>query len=154
MQPQLDLRDIHLPDAVGAWPPAMGWWIVLVLGLLAIWAAWLLIKKLRQDTAVKGASKLMADIKQQANGDELQTIRALSVCLRRLQISNEQRTQAASLNGQEWLEYLDSFVDGKPFSEGIGRCLADAPYQQKLTVDVDIDALISLCERCITGQKR
>jgi len=154
MQPQLDLRDIHLPDAVGAWPPAMGWWIVLVLSLLAIWAAWLLIKKLRQDTAVKGANKLMADIKQQANGDKLQTIRALSVCLRRLQISNEQRTQAASLNGQEWLQYLDSFVDGKPFSEGIGRCLADAPYQQKLTVDVDIDMLISLCERCVSGQKR
>jgi len=154
MQPQLDLRDIHLPDAIGAWPPAIGWWIVLVLGLLAIWAVWLLIKKLRQDTAVKGANKLMADIKQQANGDKLQTIRALSVCLRRLQISNEQRTQAASLNGQEWLQHLDSFVDGKPFSEGIGRCLADAPYQQQLTVDVDIDALISLCERCITGQKR
>jgi len=154
MPQQLDLRDIHLPDAVGIWPPAIGWWILLALGLLAIWAAWLLIKKWRQDTATKGAKILLADIKQQAKGDKLQTIRELSVCLRRLTISNEQREQAASLNGLQWLQYLDGFVEGKPFSDGVGRCLADAPYQQKLTIDVDIDELISLCERCIAGQKR
>ena len=152
--PQLDLRDIHLPNVISWWPPAIGWWLLLGLILLAIWGAWLLIKKLRQDTSKKAANKLLASIKQQASGDKLQTIRELSVCLRRFQMSNEQREQAASLNGQAWLQYLDQFVEGKPFSEGIGRCLADAPYQKSLTADVDIDELVSLCQRCVTGQKR
>ena len=25
---QLDLRDIHLPEAIGWWPPAIGWWLL------------------------------------------------------------------------------------------------------------------------------
>ena len=154
MPQQLDLRDIHLPDAISWWPPAIGWWLVLLLLVLVIGGAYTLFKKWRQDSAVKGASKLLANIKQQADGDKLQTIRALSVCLRRLQISDEQRAEVASLHGQAWLQYLDGFVEGKPFSEGIGRCLADAPYQPALTVDVDIEALINLCERCVKGQTR
>ena len=152
--PQLDLRDIHLPNVISWWPPAIGWWLLLGLILLAIWGAWLLIKKLRQDTSKKAANKLLASIKQQASGDKLQTIRELSVCLRRFQMSDENRGQVASLNGQAWLQYLDQFVEGKPFSEGIGRCLADGPYQKSLTADVDMEELVRLCQRCVTGQKR
>ncbi len=44
---ELELRDIHLPDASLWWPLAPGWWIaaalLLVLGLLTPW----LIRRLR-----------------------------------------------------------------------------------------------------------
>lgn len=30
-----ELRDIHLPDGVSAWPPAYGWWVIL-LGIVAV----------------------------------------------------------------------------------------------------------------------
>ena len=41
----LPLRDLHLPDAIGWWPPAPGWWVVIALlaaglGYLA-WRAFL-----------------------------------------------------------------------------------------------------------------
>ena len=38
-----ELRDIHLPDGVSAFPPAYGWWVVL-LAILSIVAAVKLIK--------------------------------------------------------------------------------------------------------------
>jgi len=86
--------------------------------------------------------------------DKGQTIRDVSHCLRRLHMSDGQREKTAGLTGQAWLLYLDGFVDGTPFSDGVGRCLADAPYQKNIADDVDINALIELCEASFNGVKR
>ena len=32
---QIPLRDLHLPEAVGWWPLAPGWWGVIALALIA-----------------------------------------------------------------------------------------------------------------------
>ena len=32
----LPLKDIHLPDAVFWWPPAIGWWLLTTLSLLVL----------------------------------------------------------------------------------------------------------------------
>ncbi len=154
MEDSLNLRDIHLPDAISIWPPALGWWVLLILIPLIIYIIWFLFKRLTRRTALKSAKDLLAGIKQQASGDKGQTIRDLSHCLRRFHISNGQREQVAGLSGQAWLLYLDSVVGGTPFSRGIGRCLADAPYQKTIDYDVDINALIELCEATLKGQKR
>lgn len=154
MEPSLNLRDIHLPDAMSIWPPALGWWLLLILIPILIVTGWFLFKRLTRRTALKGARSLLVDIKQQAAGDKRQTIRALSHCLRRFHMSNGQREQVAGLSGQAWLLYLDGLVDGTPFSDGIGRCLVDAPYQKTIADDVDINALIELCETTLKGQNR
>jgi len=57
MQPSLDLRDIHLPEAINAWPPAIGWWLLLVLIPLLVYAGWFLFKRLTRRTALKGAKR-------------------------------------------------------------------------------------------------
>ena len=35
MNPQLQLRDIHLPPEPSWWPPAPGWWVLAILLLVA-----------------------------------------------------------------------------------------------------------------------
>ena len=33
---QIPLRDLHLPEAIGWWPLAPGWWLVIAIALVGI----------------------------------------------------------------------------------------------------------------------
>ena len=39
MNPQLQLRDIHLPAEPSWWPPAPGWWLLAILLMARVWWA-------------------------------------------------------------------------------------------------------------------
>lgn len=153
MPEALPLRDIHLPETIGMWPPAIGWWLLLVLIPLSLYLCWWLYKRLTRQTAVKKANTLLAAINNNQDADDLQKLQQLSQLLRRVAISINPREQSAGLTGSAWLEFLDSSVEGSPFSQGIGRCLADAHYRQSLPDNVDIAALFTLSESWLKEQK-
>lgn len=153
MPEALPLRDIHLPEAIGNWPPAIGWWLLLILIPLSLYFCWCLYKRLTRHTAVKSAKRLLATIKLDQQTNDLQKLQHLSQLLRRVAISIAPREQSAGLTGDAWLEFLDSSIEGSPFSQGIGRCLADAHYRQSLPNDVDIAALFTLSETWLQEQK-
>lgn len=155
MQPnQLPLKDIHLPEAIGWWPPAIGWWLLTLLGLLSIVFLYWLYKRLMRQTALKTAKKILLRIKQDSKQTNLQKLCELSVLLRRVAISVSARTAVAGLTGRAWLAYLDRSVKDSPFSEGIGRYLADAPYQKTQPADTEISQLIALCEEWLKSQTK
>lgn len=148
----LDLKDIHEPVAIGWWPPAIGWWILAVaIPALIILSVWL-YKRLTRKTALKTARKILVQIKQDGNADNLQKLCVLSVLVRRVAISVSPRKTAAGLIGRDWLEFLDRSVKGAPFSEGIGRLLADAPYRNTPPTEQEISQLIDLCENWLKAQ--
>lgn len=149
---QLPLKDIHLPDPVSFWPPAPGW---IALGVLLPLSIAVLIygyKRLKQQTVFKSAAKLLVGIRSENSADSRQTLLALSALLRRVAISTTGRADVAGLNGAAWLAYLDTPFSDKPFSQGIGRCLADAHYRPTLPTETDLDELFKLCERWIKQQ--
>ena len=41
------LADIRLPNEIGLWPPAPGWWVLLVILLFALYAAFKAFSKRR-----------------------------------------------------------------------------------------------------------
>lgn len=153
MEQSLPLRDIHLPEAISWWPPAIGWWLLLVLIPLLIFGIWWLYKHLTRNTAVKSAKRLLTRIKDDPNTDDFQKLQQLSTWLRRVSISIAPRQNSAGLTGKAWLAYLDHGVAGSPFSEGIGQCLAEVQFRQSAPNDLDINALITLCETWLKGQK-
>lgn len=153
MNEELPLRDIHLPDAITWWPPAIGWWLLLAVIIVAAFGCWLLYKKLTKKTAVKTATALLMSIKQAENTDELETLKQLSACVRRVSISVNSRSEVASLTGKEWLNYLDQSVEGTPFSTGVGQYFSDALYRKKAPGELEVGALIELCEHWLKGQK-
>ena len=154
MEPQqLDLRDIHLPEVIDWWPPAIGWWILAILIPLCCWFFVWLYKRITRKTAVKTAKKLLRNIKQDNTLDDKQKLIALSALLRRVAISISPRDEIASLNGHAWLQYLDKTIKGTPFTSGAGSILANGHYQQS-TSDYDINALIKVCDNWLSSQKK
>ena len=43
---EIPIRDLHLPEPVGWWPLAPGWWLLITIAVLGI--GWLLLRALRR----------------------------------------------------------------------------------------------------------
>lgn len=142
----LDLKDIHLPEAIHWWPPAPGWWLVALAFILFLFGARAIFQRLSRKTAIKHAKKQLTQLRQQSD-NTIDTLTALSALLRRAAISTAARSEVAGLRGQAWLEYLDRYLPDAPFSQGVGRCLADAHFRKTAPDDIDLNALLDLCER-------
>lgn len=149
---ELPLKDIHLPDAIGLWPPAPGWWWLAVLLPLLAWLLVHAYRRLRRRNAVKIARELLASLRLDKDREPKQTLAELSALLRRVAISRASRAEVASLRGDAWLSYLDRSLPDAPFSQGAGRCLADGHYRQTPPSPVELDALFALCERWLKQQ--
>ena len=108
----LPLREIHLPDSVGWWPPAPGWWLLPVLLLLGLAAAWYArhLYRRRKFSAVNMARKELAGIRSRyaADRDAGHCVRSVSGLLRRVSISVFPRAESAGLTGADWLAFLQS----------------------------------------------
>lgn len=146
MEPELPLRDIHLPEPVGWWPPAPGWWLLLVgvpvLLALLVWLWRLLRRKTPKKLALRELEAIAA-----SDAEAREKIRQLAILLRRTALSVYPREAVASLVGTEWLAFLDAPMPGKGFSEGVGRLLVDAPYRRD--VQDDLAPLFALCREWI-----
>ncbi|HSD70959.1 MAG TPA: DUF4381 domain-containing protein [Woeseiaceae bacterium] len=128
---QIPLRDLHLPEAIGWWPLAPGWWILIVLavsGLLYLMyrgcQRWRSHRPRR--IALRELRKLQNDYRHGA--DAISLSKQLSQLLRRAMLAYASRDEVAGLTGQSWLEWLDRGLEGKPFTNGPGRWIGSLPY--------------------------
>jgi uncharacterized protein DUF4381 len=139
---ELPLRDLHLPDMTGWWPPAPGWW--LVAALLAI-ALIVMLRRCyrhwRKNAARRLALRRLAVIRAeyQHGSCAVELGKELSELTRRTMLAYYPRAAVAGLTGDDWLEWLDQGLDGKPFSEGAGKMLESLPYMKPQAVDDDTD---------------
>lgn len=145
----LQLRDIHLPDPVSWWPPAIGWWLtplILILLTLAIIALRRLLRQRRQSAHKKIARAELQRIKQQyaSSTDALLSLRALSVLLRRVALSYLPREHSAGLTGKAWIAQLNQLAQRSVFSEQHLELLTRGVYQPQL--EVDLNPLLKQCE--------
>lgn len=150
---ELPLRDIHLPDAVSWWPPAIGWWL-LPLVLLAIAFTVYQLAKYKKNRRKQPAYKKIAlseleKIRQIQTEDNLTItqLRAISTLLRRIALSYLPRETVASLTGEHWITQLNDLTEDTFFSNELGSQLASAPYKEQ--VNLNTDELIDICEQWI-----
>lgn len=150
---ELPLRDIHLPSAVSAWPPAIGWWLLALFILLAIAAGAIFLRYRKNKTpkpaykkiALKNISGLQKKYKNQ--GASIELLRSISALLRRIALSYLPRESIASLTGEQWIEQLNHLSKEPVFNKDIGELLINAPYQKK--ANYDADELLKQCKQWI-----
>ena len=151
----LELRDIHLPEPISWWPPAPGWWLLLGLILLTV-AAVFLFRRYQKKQALKKQVLAEFEILFELYNKEKNTtalVQSLSVLLRRACISFYPRSEAASLTGESWLQFLDDTGAEKAFQTEQGKLIASAPYlSENTTLDFDAEKLISVCENWLKAQ--
>jgi hypothetical protein len=134
MEQALELRDIHLPEAVSWWPLAPGWWLLLVFVVSIIVILFLKFAKNRKQEDKHSLSNAIQQELEQLRTieNEQRFVEELSAFLKRVAISHYGR-KVSGYTGEKWLRFLDDRLPesaGKPFSEGKGRILLDLPYQE------------------------
>lgn len=150
MDDTLPLRDIHLPDPVSWFPPAIGWWLLLAGLLLLGWLVHWLIKRARQPRLQQRAKRELEAVIEGylLQGDKQDFIRQLSIALKRIGMSYFERAQVAGASGTPWLHRLNGLVERGRLSEQHLQLLATAPYQPAPALDdAQVDALIVAMRR-------
>lgn len=143
---QIPLRALHLPDAIGWWPLAPGWWVVIglaVLGLLLLRrAVELRGRSAPRRHAMRQFERLKVEYERHGNAVTLST--ELSGLTRRTMLAYAQRADVAGLTGEDWLAWLDRGLAEPIFVAGAGRNLLELPYRDPAAdvANVDIDGLL------------
>ncbi len=127
---ELPLRDIHLPDPLGWWPLAPGWWLLVLLMLAVIaWLFWRWRQQQRGEHALDVALHELGYLQGKHGNNTKALLRELSVLLRRVAISQYGRQQVAGLTGDAWVKFLDDKA-GKPlFGSKLAHLLTEIPYR-------------------------
>lgn len=131
MNPSLQLNDILLPDAIGVWPLAPGWWLLILLVIVTVIAVRLLVKwriKIKhQQQPMKQALQQLQTLANQPMSPAL-----CADINETLKIYCRQRCpQAVSLYGQSWADFLEatpSELNNEQY-----ELLAHGPYRKKVS---------------------
>lgn len=125
------LRDIHLPESIGWWPLAPGWYLLatsIVIACLLI--GFLGLRYYSNGRAKREALRRLAMYKKQYELDansQLCTAN-ISELLKRLALSYYPRTQIAALQGEAWIAFLNRTGKGVEFNS-VRTQLLEMPWR-------------------------
>lgn len=148
--PLSELAGIHLPDPVGLWPLAPGWWILIIAILIAAFflgrrfiAQWKLNRgkmyALRElDKALQEFNTAKAAAPE---GDwdqvKLNFVSEINSVLRRVALKKFPRHNPASLSGESWILFLRRSGDASLLNDQLAQTLSQGRFAKHWNVDED-----------------
>ena len=136
-----EIRDIHIPQGVSIYPLAYGWWVILVVGILSIVGMWFVF------WAIKTSKKYYA--LKTLNNIQVSSIVSSAIEMSELlrRICNVKYTEASSLYGKEWSDFLVNKTNFK-ISERALNLLIFAPFMDKNSNQYSIEDAKELKDFC------
>lgn len=162
-----NLRDIHLPAPVSAWPPGPGWiFLTLIILLISICGVVFILKNYKIWQIKKHALGLLKKYRKQYP-KIINSQRACSLVnelLKKTAFYYYPRTTIASLTGKDWIKFLNSSLQPTtilqkilqakrklPTFETVSQELLEYPYQSPQ--DINLDDLFNLAQIWIQNQR-
>ncbi|PVY79295.1 uncharacterized protein DUF4381 [Tamilnaduibacter salinus] len=108
--PLAGLRDIHMPEPGGFWPPAPGWWILAVIVVVALVAlTWLVQRWIARGRWRRQARRELDALRACAEADN-RWFAELNALLKRAARSRDPSLHPDALSGDDWVELLRQTV--------------------------------------------
>ena len=143
--PLAQLHPLREPAAIGWWPLAPGWWILLALLLAAITLlVWLALRQYRRNAYRRQGQVVLAQIHSQwlADEDALGCLTQANALLKAVALRAYPRRDIAGISGQCWQSFLNQ--SGGNFQ------LAPLQAQYRHTEEaVDVEQHLQNCARWI-----
>jgi len=137
-----ELRDIHLPEGVSFWPPAYGWYVIIIAIVLAF-----VIRRYYRLWRLKSRKLYAVRLLENLDGSNIVTAATqISEILRRVCVYRY--PQAVALNGTAWLEFIKAHGSQK-ISPETAELLQNAPYLNPKTAKYkpqDLEKLIGFAK--------
>lgn len=121
------LRDIRLPEPIGWWPLAPGWWALIAVAVLALaaGAVWAVLRRrTRRFAALRELDGLREQLK---TGDQANVAADLAALVRRVALSAQGR-HLARLSDADWAEALSQGRFGLP--PEVAALMTELPYRR------------------------
>lgn len=136
--PLAQLRPNVLPDLIGFWPPAPGWWVVAVLllaviGTASLWLYRLWRKNRYRKLALKQVDELFNAWLQ--HQDERRFAHDCNRLLKKVALHAYPKQDIAALSGTNWLEFLAETGNNNDFLGVPGEALGDQRFSPDWTPD-------------------
>lgn len=140
------LADIHLPEPVSYWPPAIGWWVLAAIAVV------LLIILLRKFANMRRQQKIcqyaLAELQRCYDGyshgepavidqSKLDYVNQFNTVIRRVALVHYPQANAASLDGASWVDFIRQKGESSLLTDEIAEALQHGRFQTKCNVDVD-----------------
>ena len=127
------MKDIELPDQVGIWPLAPGWWLVTILCLISFTSSIAVVISYRRKTAYRReALRQLALLAKDSPEKDSQWVGELFGLLKRTSFSAypNSKKHVAGLHSDQWLKFLDSTQKNNHFASPLGKLMLSALYQK------------------------
>ncbi|AOY87247.1 hypothetical protein BKP64_03070 [Marinobacter salinus] len=150
--PLSQLRDIHLPQSGGFWPPAPGWWVLaLVLLLLLAVTAWLVRRQRRKSLWKRLAKAELVNLERRAERTG-QWFSQLNTLLKRAAREGYPDLHPETLSGEAWIEFLLNYTPSdREASRPVVEAIVYSAWQP--TVTADPKQALEFAHRWLGGQK-
>ncbi|WP_162846048.1 DUF4381 domain-containing protein [Seongchinamella sediminis] len=146
--PLAQLHPLREPAAIGWWPPAPGWWLLVVLGLIALAVlAWLALRHYRRNAYRRRGLAALAQIRAQwqADHDHRRCLTEANALLKAVALRAYARRDIAGASGEEWRAFLNQAMAAPAAFE---LHMLQAQYSSEVDGS-GLDEHLELCERWI-----